>query len=143
SPKHVRPLRRSPPESASTQSPGSLRESPVSPPSRGSPRTPDPPHTPWPSAMALKPQPLNPVVRGVQRNLQLETQHRDLAEPILQRLGKQFTASSSAAATGTQLQHEVRLNIMTGGAQMRAIGDEMSTGMGMQKGMMVPLMIFT
>jgi hypothetical protein len=107
--------------------------------------------------MAVKPQPLNPAVRGVQHNFQLEAQHRDLADDaekrihalqqgrqaILQRLGKQLTASSSAA-DGRQLQHEVRGNIMTGGAQARPIRDEISMGMGvgMQKGMMVPLMIF-
>ncbi|KFY97458.1 hypothetical protein V500_02051 [Pseudogymnoascus sp. VKM F-4518 (FW-2643)] len=70
--------------------------------------------SPLPSATALNPQPPNPAVRGVQRNLQLETQHKDLAddakkrihalqqgrESILQRLGKQFTVRSSAAATG-------------------------------------------
>lgn len=101
-------------------------------------------------------------MRGVQRNLLLETQHQDLAEDaehrihalrqareaVLQRLGKQFTVRSSAAAAAAataaagdgQVQKEVKLNMMTGGAGVRAIGDGM--GMGMQKGMMVPLMIF-
>ncbi|KAL5350299.1 hypothetical protein ACLOAV_005338 [Pseudogymnoascus australis] len=158
SPKHVHPLRRSPPESAETLSPIQHRQSPTSSPPKRSPHTPEPPHTPWPSAMALKPRPLNPAVRGVQRNIELETQHQDLAddaekrihalrqgrEAILQRLGKQFTARSSAAASTSdrQVQREVKLNMMTGGAGVRAIGDGMSMGMGMQKGMMVPLMIF-
>lgn len=108
--------------------------------------------------MALKPKPLNPAVRGVQRNLQRETHHQELVddaekrihalrqgrEAILQRLGKQFTARSSAAASigDRQVQREVKLNMMTGGSGMRAIGDGMNMGMGMQKGMMVPLMIF-
>ncbi|OBU00670.1 hypothetical protein VE01_01345 [Pseudogymnoascus verrucosus] len=158
SPEHVHPLRRSPPESASTQSTSSYHQSPESSPPKRSPQTPDPPHTPWPSAMALKPKPLNPAVRGVQRNLQRETHHQELVddaekrihalrqgrEAILQRLGKQFTARSSAAASigDRQVQREVKLNMMTGGSGMRAIGDGMNMGMGMQKGMMVPLMIF-
>ncbi|OBT57488.1 hypothetical protein VE04_02134 [Pseudogymnoascus sp. 24MN13] len=155
SPEHVHPLRRSPPESASTQSTSSYHQSPESSPPKRSPHTPDPPHTPWPSAMALKPKPLNPAVRGVQRNLQRETHHQELPKPlnpavrgvqrnlqrethhqelvddaekrihalrqgreaILQRLGKQFTARSSAAASigDRQVQREVKLNMMTGG----------------------------
>ncbi|KFY87880.1 hypothetical protein V500_06706, partial [Pseudogymnoascus sp. VKM F-4518 (FW-2643)] len=143
SPKHVRPLRRSPPESASTQSPTSQRQSPASPPPKRSPHTPDPHHTSWPSAKALKPQPLSPAVRGVQRNLRLEISTRTLQrEAILQRLGKHFPARSSAAGTAGQLQDEVRLNMMTGGAGVKAIGDETGMGMAMQNGMMVPLMIF-
>lgn len=105
--------------------------------------------------------PLNPAVRGVQRNLQLETHHQDLADDaemcidalkpgrkdMLQRLGKQFTKSSSAAATQVQnevqdeVQNEVRLVLMTGRV-VKPIEDRMSMEMGMQKGMMVPLMIY-
>jgi hypothetical protein len=108
--------------------------------------------------MTLPKQVLDLNTQGVQRNVLLETKHQELAddaekriqalqqarEAVLLRLGKQFTARSSAstATSDAPVQREVKLNMMTGGAGVRAIGDGMAMGMGMQKGMMVPLMIF-
>lgn len=125
-----------------------------------------PPRTP-PSPRPLPaPHHLNPAIHGVQRNLAQEAAHQDLVddaekrtcalrqarEAVLQRLGRQFCDRTAARSDGEarrrakemaerKVQRQVKVNMMIGGgvgvdAGVRAVGD------GMQKGMMVPLMIF-
>jgi hypothetical protein len=70
------------------------------------------------SAMALKPQPPNPAVRGVQRNLQLKTQHQDLADDAEKRLGKQFIARSSPSTAPPHEQVKLNMTASAGGGPL-------------------------
>lgn len=155
--KDQHPLRRSPP-------------SPIRAPPPRAPHSPEPPNTPWPSTMALAetrrpaptpvlPPPLDLSIQGVQRNLPQEAARQELVEDVekrtcalrqareavLQRLGRQFRERARVAERAeAPLQRQVQMNMrMAGGggigSGVRAMGEGM---VGMQKGMLVPLMIF-
>jgi hypothetical protein len=103
--------------------------------------------------------PLDLSVQGVQRNIPQEAACQELVEDaekrvcalrqareaVLVRLGRQFGDGAGVAGRAeVALQRQVKLNMgMIGGggvgSGVRAVGEGM---VGMQKGMLVPLMIF-